>query len=159
MNLTLAGKNLYIVDKKPQMAGKIESKGTLLQILDKEESLLDGGEIDLKEDLHACLYCKQLRNIIFIINNKKAYSTSLIVADEAQFESVLEMIQTTYPAMQLSEQNAKINGYAASVVEKLQQGIEVTVMETKEEKVKCCPVCGMECDPNIPYCMECGTPV
>lgn len=159
MSLILNGKNLYIVNKKPQMAGAIECDGTCLMILDKENNVLEAGKIDLRLDLHACLYCRQLKNIVFIVNNGKVYSASLILTDENQFDAVLSELRLAYPELQLSEQNAKINGYAASVVEKLQEGVAVTIIETKEEKVKCCPVCGMECDPNIPYCMECGTPV
>lgn len=159
MNLNLKGKNLYIFNKKPQRAEVLKSEGTSFKILGEQGNVLDGGEIDLKNDLHACLYCKLLKNIVFIVKKEKAYHTSLLLADEIQFESVLEMIRAAEPEVQFSEQNAKINGYAASVVDKLQEGVKITIIETKEEKVKCCPVCGMECDPNIPYCMECGAPV
>ncbi len=159
MNLQLNGRNLYIVNKKPQMAFEVEINGAELLLRDKENKILEDGKINLKEDIYACLFCRQLRNITFVVNSKKIFSGALILFDEMQFETVLVLLQKEYPDLSVSEQNAKINGYAASVVEKLQEGTKVTIMETKEESVKCCPVCGMECDPNIPYCMECGAPV
>lgn len=160
MRLFLRGKNLYIVNKKPQSVTDIEIIDEVLLFKDKQRCLLEAGEINLRKDLYACLYCRQLKNITFIINRDTAFSTSLLVAEEELFESVVQLIKEACPALELSEQNAKINGYAASLVEKLEEGIAVTIMDTKPENVvKCCPVCGMECDPNIPYCMECGAPV
>ncbi len=165
MKLQLSGKNLYIVNKKPQAAVEIEISSATVFLKNEKSEILAYGEIHLEKDIYACLFCRQLRNITFVVkregnsNEKGIFSGALIIADEAQFEAVLKFLQGACPALILSEQNAKINGYAGSVVEKLQEGTTVTIMETKEEKVKCCPVCGMECDPNIPYCMECGAPV
>ncbi len=160
MQLNLVGRNLYIVNKKPQLVAKIESIGTVINIMDVEENIVEHGQIDLQQDLYACLYCKQLKNITFIINSERVYSASIIVGEEFQFDDVLQLIREAYPELELSEQNAKINGYAASLVEKFQEGIAVTIVDMKEEnEVKCCPVCGMQCDPNIPYCMECGASV
>ena len=160
MELLLTGKNLYIVNKKPQNVLRIENSGTNLYIKNSENTILNEGKIDLSEDVYTCLYCKQIKNIIFIIKKDTVFSASLILAEESAFNSALILIKTACPALELSEQNAKINGYAASVVEKLQEGVSVKIMETKEEKsIKCCPVCGMQCDPNIPYCMECGASV
>lgn len=159
MELLLTGRNLYIADKKAVKTDKFKIEGMTVEILSGEE-ILSKGKIDLGKDAYACLFCKQLKNITFIIQKAEVYSTSLIMADESEFEKILEQIKMAYPALELSEQNAKINGYAASVVEKLQEGIMVTIMDTKQEaRIKYCPVCGMQCDPNIPYCMECGASV
>lgn len=160
MQLKLMGRNLYIVNKKSQLVAKIEFMGTVINIVDVEGKVVEQGQIDLQQDLYACLYCKQLRNIIFIISGETPCSVSLIMGEDSQFDDVLQRIRKAHPALEISEQNAKINGYAASLVEKLQEGIAVTIIDTKEENVvKCCPVCGMQCDPNIPYCMECGASV
>lgn len=157
--MILNGRNLYIVNKKPQMVEKIETKDTVLILRNGMDGILENGMLEFKRNVYACLFCKQLKNITFIINEGKVFSGSLIMAEEAQFETVLQMIKEAYPQIQMSEQNTKINGYAASVVEKLQEGVAVALVENKEEQIKCCPVCGMECDPNIPYCMECGASV
>lgn len=160
MSVYLQGKNLYIVNKKPQLVAKVEFEASVLRMLDEKANLLESGKIDLGQSVYAGLYCKQLRNITFIINGESPYSVSLIIAEDSKFDEVLQLIKTACPSLELIEQNAKINGYAASVVEKLQEGVTVKILETKEEeKVKCCPMCGMQCDPNIPYCMECGASV
>lgn len=164
MELQLKGKNLYIVDKKPQLLYKVENNGVCILLKSEKDEILQRGSIRLEEDVHVCLYCRRLKNITFVVKRGKNFEEeifcgTMILAEEEQFEKILEMITTACPKLQMSEQNAKINGYAVSVLEKLKEGITVTIMETKEEKVKCCPVCGMECDPNIPYCMECGVPV
>jgi len=157
MILSQKGKNLYIVDKTPQMVRQIEVNKDAA-VLSGPDGILNKGIIDLQKELHACLFCRQLNNITFITKSADIYSSSLILSEEKDFEEILKQLKTV-ALVELSEQNAKINGYAASVVEKLKEGITVTIMETKEEKIKCCPVCGMQCDPNIPFCMECGTPV
>ena len=160
MKVSLTGKNLYIANKKPQSVISIESVDEVLLLKGEQGSVLIEGEINLRKDIHACLYCKQLKNITFIINKDTACSTSLLVAENELFETILDMIREANPTLELSEQNAKINGYAASIVAKLQEGVTVTIMDTKEEtSIRCCPVCGMQCDPNIPYCMECGAAV
>jgi len=160
MQLHLNGKNLYIVKKKPQQDDIIEIISNVLKLKDKEGNILKQGQIDLQQDTYACLYCRQLKNITFIVCKEGVFSASLIMAEETQFEAVLKLIGEACPTLEPSEQNAKINGYAASLVEKLQEGVTVTIMDTKEEEsIKCCPVCGMQCDPNIPYCMECGASV
>lgn len=160
MEVVLSGKNLFIIDKKPQIAGRIYNQEAILLFKNDEGEVLEHGKLDLQRDLYACLYCKQLKNITFIVKKDSAFAVSLIVADEIQFESVLRLIREACPELELSEQNAKINGYVNSLVEKLKEGVAVTIMDTKEESaIKYCSVCGMQCDPNIPYCMECGASV
>lgn len=160
MELHLTGKNLYIVNKKPQQVDKVENIDTVLNLKNQNNNILELGQIDLEQDIYACLYCKKLKNITFIVHKEVVFSASLIMAEEAQFETVLKLIREARPDLKLSEQNAKINRYATLLVEKLQEGVSVTIIDTKEEAdIKCCPVCGVQCDPNIPYCMECGASV
>lgn len=160
MEVVLNGKNFFIVDKKPQAVGRVYNQESILLVKDDEGKILEHGELNLRKDLYACLYCKRLKNITFIVKRDRVFSASLLIADEMQFESVLRLMREASPELELSEQNAKINGYANSLVEKLKEGVEVTIMDTKEESaIKYCSVCGMQCDPNIPYCMECGASV
>ena len=151
--MKLLGKNLFIANKKAQQLQEIEIKGTILETVPMED-------IDLSKDVYACLYYGQLNTIVFIVQKEIAYMASLVLADAEQFRDILKRIKEACPSLELSEQNAKINAYAKSLVEKLQEGVAVTVIDIKKETdVKCCPVCGMQCDPNIPYCMECGASV
>lgn len=151
--MKLLGKNLYIANKKAQQVQEIEIKGETLEIVSMEA-------IDLSKETYACLYYGQLKTIVFIVQRESAFMASLVLEDKNQFEELLKQLKSACPSLELSEQNAKINGYAMSVVAKLNEGVAVKILETKEEeKVKCCPECGMQCDPNIPYCMECGASV
>ena len=71
----------------------------------------------------------------------------------------MSFVKEVFPMLEFSEQGKKINGYASSLVEKLEAGITVTIIETKDVKEIFCPECGMQCDSNIPYCLECGASV
>ena len=158
--MRLQGKNLFIANKKASRVQEIEINGTIFSSKDENETILQASEMDLDKDVYACLYYGQLNTIVFIVQKDTAYMASFVLEDKAQYEEILKLIKIASPSLEISEQNAKINGYALSVVAKLNEGVTVKILETKaEETIKCCPECGMQCDPNIPFCMECGTSV
>ena len=158
--MRLQGKNLFIANKKASRVQEIEINGTIFSAKDENETILQASEMDLDKDVYACLYYGQLNTIVFIVQKDTAYMASFVLEDKAQYEEILKLIRTASPSLEISEQNAKINGYALSVVAKLNEGVTVKILETKaEETIKCCPECGMQCDPNIPFCMECGASV
>lgn len=149
--LVLTGRNLWIVDKKPQ---------TVSDICFQNEVLCIGKEqIQVKKNVYAALYCTELRNITFIVQNDKVHHMTLVLESAELFEKVMDFLRTNCKAIEFSEQGKKINGYASSLIEKLEEGITVTIIETKDVKEIFCPECGMQCDPNIPYCLECGASV
>ena len=150
MELLLSGRNLWIVDKKPQALINIDCSGGELRI---------GAECFKVNDVYAALFCKELRNITFVIQNDKVHQMSLVLETAELFEKVFQYLKDNCPNLEFSEQGKKINGYASSLVEKLEEGITVTIIETKDVKEIFCPECGMQCDPNIPYCLECGAAV
>ena len=158
--MRLQGKNLFIANKKASKVQEIEINGTMFGAKDENQITLQAAEMDLDKDVYACLYYYQLNTIVFIVQKDTAYMASFVLEDKSQYEEILEMIRTASPSLEISEQSAKINGYALSVVAKLNEGVTVKILETKaEETIKCCPECGMQCDPNIPFCMECGASV
>lgn len=145
-------KNLYIENKNPHRFEKLA--------IETGKILTDGREVVCGRDIYACLYCEKLKNITFIVRGEEVKVSSFIFDDEDGFQMFLTMIRKELPEILMSEQNRKITGYAFAVAEKLRIGIETTIIASKdEETVSCCPVCGMQCDPNIPYCMECGSEV
>ena len=150
--LVLTGRNLWIVDKKPQ---------TLADISYSEGILFVGKEqIHLEKEVYAALFCEELRNLTFIIQRQEIHQMTLVLETAQLFEEVVNFMKEMCPSLELSEQGKKINGYASSLVEKLKEGIVVTIIETKDNvKEVFCPECGMQCDPNIPYCLECGASV
>lgn len=144
--------DLYIIDKNAKELSAVSYE---------KEYLLLSNEFEIRlQDIYACMYCQELCNITFIIRGENVFQLSLIIRERNKFLEILNNIKRNYNSIELLEQNKKINGYASALVEKLRNGIETTIIETKEQdEIKYCPVCGMQCDPNIPYCMECGANV
>ena len=152
MEIFLTGKNLYIVNKVP---------AALTEMTLKPEAIVLEGKHEIKVDeIYSCLYCAELKNFIFIIKDNNPHTVTMIAGETNEFTKVLNSLQNAYKNVPFSEQDKKINGYAAAITAKLQEGIETGIVDKPaQQEIKCCPMCGMECDPNIPYCMECGAEV
>ena len=151
MEFICSGRNLCIIEKKAK---------AFRQILMTENSIgIEEKEIH-KNMIHAILYAEDLRNITIIRKDESVYKIALIFESVKEFKAVLEAMKIYFPEMEFSTQNNKINSYTNALVDKLREGINLTIMDTREQAgVKVCPECGMQCDPNIPYCMECGASV
>lgn len=159
MKLTLNGRNLVIKDQKATTFHEIELTDEMLMVLDEQGAALAEGTI-VAEEVHACMYCEMLRNITWILVGEEIEKITMAFEKKEEFSQVLKTIRGTYKSLEISEQNKKINGYATALVEKMKAGIELHIVESSDEvKVPICPVCGMQCDPDIPYCMECGASV
>lgn len=145
--------SLYIVNKIPKKFENVEVNQKVIVIKEVE------AEIPV-DKIHVCLYCETLKNITFIVCAKEIYKASFVMDSEESFKEVLSLLKSICKSVEFSEQNKKINGYATALVEKLQDGIELTIVDSTDTvKVPICPECGMQCDPSIPYCMECGASI
>ena len=144
--------NLCIVDKKPNHFEELRLEN---------DKIIVGENIEInKDEVYACLYFEGLKNITFIVNNSRPYCATLLLKETDKYQKILKSLQEKYKSVLFSQQDKKINGYAGAIVDKLREGIETGIVDAVVEvNIKCCPVCGMECDPNIPYCMECGAEV
>ena len=144
--------NLCIIDKKPQPFAEVQLEA---------DKILIGENIEINVDeIYACLYFEDLKNITFIVKNANPHCATLLLKEIEKYQKTLNSLQKTYKTVLFSQQDKKINGYAGAIVDKLREGIETGIVDAVvENDIKCCPVCGMECDPNIPYCMECGSEV
>lgn len=150
--IVFGGKNIFIKNIKTQFFRKIAFENGKIYV--------DGVEEILYEQIYACLHNDKLRNISFIVKSDEFYSSVFVFENEKYFKECLEVIFREMPEMKISAQNKKINGYTAALLAKLEKGIEVEIIDTKEEgNIVECPVCGMQCDPKIPYCMECGVEI
>lgn len=144
--------NIYIEKKIPQKFENVSVKDGKIWVDEKE--------ILKKEQIYACLYYHKLKNITFLVRDEESYVATFLFETETEWKAFLDLLSKEMEDLKISEQNKKINGYAAALAAKLQQGIETEIFDNKEEEeICCCPVCGMQCDPNIPYCMECGATV
>ena len=144
--------NLCIVDKKPQ---------NFEEITMENEKILVGDDVEISvAEIYACLYFEGLKNITFIVKSERPFCATLLLKEIEKYNKTLKSLQEKYSNILFSQQDKKINGYAGAIVDKLREGIETGIVDAVvETDIKCCPVCGMECDPNIPYCMECGAEV
>lgn len=145
--------SLYIVNKIPKKFNEIDVNEKVISIKEADAEIM-------VEKIHVCLYSETLKNITLIICAEEIYKASLVIDSAEQFASILSNLKSTCKNVEFSEQNKKINGYATALVEKLQDGIELTIVDSTDVvKVPICPECGMQCDPSIPYCMECGASI
>lgn len=140
---------LFIIDKKAQ---RVESMTVT------KEGICFGEASTIKKDhIFACLHCEELRNITLIVLGKPVSQVTLVFDTTDLFQEAKHALITAYPEMDVSEQNRKINGYASAIVAKLKEGIVTGIVDTKEKSdIKECPVCGMQCEQDATYCMECG---
>jgi len=145
--------SLYIVNKIPKKFNEIKA--------DEKVIVMEEAQAEIPVDkIHVCLYCETLKNITMIVCADEIYKASLVMDTKEQFETTLKLLKNTYKTVEFSEQNKKINGYATALVDKLKAGIELTIVDSTDTvKVPICPECGMQCDPSIPYCMECGASI
>ena len=145
--------SLYIVNKIPKKFNEIKA--------DEKVIIMEEAQAEIPVDkIHVCLYCETLKNITMIVCADEIYKASLVMDTKEQFETTLKLLKNTYKTVEFSEQNKKINGYATALVDKLKAGIELTIVDSTDTvKVPICPECGMQCDPSIPYCMECGASI
>lgn len=145
--------SLYIVNKIPKKFNEIKA--------DENAILIEEAKASIPADkIHVCLYSETLKNITIIVCADEIYKASLVMDTKEQFEETLKLLKATYKSVDFSEQNKKINGYATALVDKMKAGIELTIVDSTDTvKVPICPECGMQCDPSIPYCMECGASI
>ncbi len=145
--------SLYIVNKIPKKFNEIKA--------DEKVIVIEEAQAEIPVDkIHVCLYCETLKNITIIVCADEIYKASLVMETKEQFEATLKLLKNTYKTVDFSEQNKKINGYATALVDKMKAGIELTIVDSTDTvKVPICPECGMQCDPTIPYCMECGASI
>ena len=159
MNVTCNGRNLKKKKKKAETFSELEVTEKAIVVKNNAGNELNKGDISV-ETIHACMYCETLRNITVIISAEDIYKVSFVMADDSTFQQVLAGIKGVCKNADISEQNKKINGYATALVDKMKAGIELHIVESTDEvKVPICPECGMQCDPSIPYCMECGASI
>jgi hypothetical protein len=163
MELKCNGRNLYIVEKGAEPFDGISAEDGFICVKRKAANVENSsdearicGKVRISQ-VYACMYCESLKNITLIIRGEEIYKVSFVMNDEKVFGDLLGFMKQACVSAHMSEQNKKINGYAAGIIEKLKEGIEIAIIESRDkEDIPCCPVCGVQCDPAIPYCMECG---
>ncbi len=145
--------SLYIENKIPKKFTEIEIKAEQVMVPEINASIA-------ANQMLICLYCELLKNITLIIKKDEIKRVVFLLDTKEQFEDMVSRLKAAYKNVEFYERNKKINGFAASVVDQMRNGYSVTIVpSTDRVSVPICPDCGMQCDPSIPYCMECGASI
>ena len=159
MQLHLDGRNMCIISKKAEYFNEVFLIRDRFIFKNADGGILSVGAVAGNHIL-ACLHCELLRNITILSDDGEYKKVTFVLENKDNFEQLLDLFEAVCDEEKISAQNKKINGYTTALVEKLKDGIKLSIVETKEqENVILCPACGMQCEPGIPYCMECGASV
>ncbi|MDD5823115.1 MAG: hypothetical protein PUD55_01625 [Firmicutes bacterium] len=149
---------VYIRDKKPQIVSEAMISPRAI-ILKGPKSVLDHGVINVADGIYACMYSDDIRYISIVTAGSDSRVLTLYCDAQSDYESLLDTIRSSCSSLTISSQNNKLNSYANSVAEKLRIGVELRIVDAKDDDDSViCPGCGVANDwnPNMPYCMECG---
>lgn len=151
------GKNYHIVDKKAQFLQELAVGDGWFLARGEDGAVLVPGIIRGGEQVYGILFCDSLRNLTLVLRTPAVHIVTLIFVEEAAYEEAKALLKTLFQGKRFSAQNFKINSYARSIAEKLADGVELQIVDAVfAESVVVCPECGMQCEPGMAYCMDCG---
>ena len=149
--------NYLIINRKPQQFDRLRIAGRALVFTDAGGKVLDNGVLALDSSVYAVLYCDEVRNITIVTDKggRRTVYTILWCTDEG-YRNDSEALHRVYSGS-FSRQNLRINRYAESIAEKLDEGVRLRVTDAIDEsEMLVCPECGMLNPPGSGYCLDCG---
>jgi hypothetical protein len=152
--------NYLIINRKPQKFEKLRIAGRAAVFIDDAGKVLDNGVLALDDSVYAALYCDEVRNITIVTDRggRRDVFTILWFSEE-DYRNDSESLRKAYSG-RFSRQNLKLNRYAESIAEKLDNGVRLRVTDAVDESgMKVCPECGMMNPVESGYCLECGAEI
>ena len=152
--------NYLIINRKPQKFDKLRLAGRAAVFIDAAGKVLDNGVLALDDSVYAVLYCDEVRNITIVTDKggRRDIYTILWRSEEDYLDDS-ESLRRAYSG-RFSRQNLKLNRYAESIAEKLDDGVRLRVTDAIDESgMKLCPECGMMNPVESGYCLECGAEI
>jgi hypothetical protein len=152
--------NYLIINRRPQKFERIRIAGRAAVFIDAEGKVLDNGVLALDDSVYAVLYCDEVRNITIVTDRggRRDVFTILWYSEES-YRNDSELMRKAYSG-RFSRQNLKLNRYAESIAEKLDNGVRLRVTDAVDESgMKVCPECGMMNPVESGYCLECGAEI
>lgn len=142
--------NYLIINREPQQFSELHLEGTTL-------TFDDGNSLTLDETIYAALYCDEVRNVTLVVSKSGVQTVETILwCDEAGYLAGKREIETAL-GRKMSRQNKKLNRYGEEIAKKLDNGVQIQVIDAVEESAMVeCPDCGMMSPKGTPFCMECG---
>lgn len=148
---------MFVVNKKASKASSFSFVGDYVVIADDRGVPIDGARINTNEQLYTVLYYEKRHFITLVVKKPTPYAISLVFRSGADYDDVFALLKMVASEVRFSCQNFKISSYANRVAEKLQDGVELAIMDVVDKTtVAVCPECGVEVANGTPYCMECG---
>ena len=148
-------KNYIIINREAKIFSNANCIENEIKFADEMGTAIHSILID--GTLYAGLFCDEVCNITFIVNNSTSQDVvTLLWHDSCEYEKFKSKLQDEYE-LELSKQNIKINRYAESIAEKLTNGVKLRVTDAADNRDMVeCPECGMMNTKGSPYCMDCG---
>jgi hypothetical protein len=149
--------NYYIVNRHAQKFSEMRLTPKAAIFLSADGRPLDFGVLPLGDALYAALFCEEVRNVTFVTDRPGIHDvvTILWYTDEG-YRAGLEALRSAC-GKPFHRQNKKLNRYAESIAEKLDEGVRLRVTdEVDKSDMVTCPECGMLNPKGSTYCLDCG---
>lgn len=148
---------IFIANKRAEQVKSFTFIGNYLVISGIGGAPIDGARLNLEEQIYAILYYDKLKIISLVIKRPMPIAITLVFRSGADYDNIIDILRITATDVNYSKQNFKISSYANNIVSKLNDGVELTIVDAVDKKnVTLCPECGTEVQPGAMYCMECG---
>ena len=149
--------NYLIINKKPQKFSAMRIAGKAAVFIDADGRPVDFGVLALDDSIYTMLVCSEFRLAMLVIDRhgERRVEGIFWLTDE-DFEGCISGLADA-AGLRPSVQDTKINSYAWSIAEKLDQGVRVKVTDAVDKsEMTVCPECGMLNPKGTEYCLDCG---
>lgn len=149
--------NYYIVNRHAQRFSSMKLTPRAAIFLGEDGRPLDFGVLALAGSLYAVVYCDEVRNITFITDRGGIHDVVTVLwYTEDGYRRDLESLRKA-SGMTFYRQNIKLNRYAESIAEKLDEGVRIRVTDAVDaSEMEVCPECGTLNPKGSPFCYDCG---
>ena len=149
--------NYFIINKKARVFSGIKIAGRTAVFLDGEGRPADFGVLPLADSVYALLSCDEVKLLMMVTDRQGVHDVIAVLwKDRPDYESECPRLGKA-AGVKIYRRDLKINSYAWSIAEKLDEGVRLRVTEAVDESdMTECPECGMMNPKGTPYCLECG---
>lgn len=150
--------NYLIINKKPRKFASMKLAGRTAVFVDQDGRPIDFGVLPLEDSLYAMMSCDQV-NLIMMVTDRQGEHNVVGVFWKNEADYAEDRARLVSAAdMRLYRRDLKVNSYAWSIAEKLDDGVRIRLTDAVDESsMIVCPECGMLNPKETPYCLECGS--
>ena len=150
--------NYLIINKKARPFSSIKIAGRTAVFLDGEGRPVDFGVLPLDDSVYAMMSCGEARLLMLVTDRQGSHDViGIFWKEEPDYEAECPEMGRIAGA-RIYRRDLKVNSYAWSIAEKLDDGVRLSVTDAVDEAaMEECPECGMLNPKGTPYCLECGS--